>query len=436
MELAAGIGLLTGLGVCTCVMLCPEVRLGRFRIGSYWLVSLVGALCMLLLGVVPLSQVLTGLTADSAINPLKILALFLSMTMLSVYLDEWGLFSYLAGRVLARGHGGQNALFLRLYMVVAVLTVFTSNDIIILTFTPFICCFARRAGIDPLPYLFAEFFAANTWSMLLVIGNPTNIYLATAAGIDFFAYCRVMALPALVGGGVSLLLLWLLFRRRLAQPLRPQAGEVQPLCRLPVGVGVFHLLLCILLLAISSYTGWEMWLITVVLAASLLLFALCYAGTGRGRGGALVRTLRRLPYALVPFVLSMFVLVLALSYTGVTAHLAAWLSGFDPLWSVGLSAYLSANMINNIPMSVLFSTILQDGAFAGAAALRGIYAAIAASNIGACLTPVGALAGIMWLSILKRSGVRLSFGTFVRYGLLVSLPVLLVVCLSLGLVLG
>ena len=72
--------------------------------------------------------------------------------------------------------------------MVAILTIFTSNDIVILTFTPFICYFSKNAKINPIPYLVAEFAAANTYSMMLIIGNPTNIYLATSASIDFISY--------------------------------------------------------------------------------------------------------------------------------------------------------------------------------------------------------------------------------------------------------
>ena len=102
------------------------------------------------------------------------------MTVLSVFLDEVGFFGYIAAFALKKAGRSRKRLFFYLYITVSVLTVFTSNDIIILTFTPFICYFAKSAKIDPVPYLFAEFIAANTWSMALIIGNPTNIYISSA----------------------------------------------------------------------------------------------------------------------------------------------------------------------------------------------------------------------------------------------------------------
>ena len=71
-------------------------------------------------------------------------------------------------------------------------------------------------------------------------------------------------------------------------------------------------------------------------------------------------------------------------------------------------------------MSVLFSTLSSLNGTAAAA-----FASIAGSNLGACLTPVGALAGIMWADILKREGVRFDYRDFLRYGALVSVPTLL-----------
>ena len=135
-----------------------------------------------------ISSAISGITADTSVNPIKILLLFLSMTLLSVYLGDAGFFDYLANRIFLKTKGGKLKLFLVLYAVVSILTVFTSNDVIILTFTPPVCIFAKKAKISPIPFLLGEFVAANTWSMAFIIGNPTNVYLAGSAGISFLEY--------------------------------------------------------------------------------------------------------------------------------------------------------------------------------------------------------------------------------------------------------
>ena len=180
------LSLLTCLSMIGASLFKPDIRLRKLSINTYWIVPLVGALVLLSVGLIAFPDIINGLTADTAINPLKILVLFLSMTMMSVFLDEIGLFRFLASFALKKAKTSQLTLFIVLYILVSFLTIFTSNDIIILTFTPFICYFAKRAKIDPMPYLFASFVAANTWSMMFIIGNPTNIY-----------WHRVMALLSL-----------------------------------------------------------------------------------------------------------------------------------------------------------------------------------------------------------------------------------------------
>ena len=91
---------------CLCMILSvlffPKLRLGKLCLDTYWLVVLAGAVVMLATGQVTLAAVKDSFFSDSAINPLKILVLFLSMTMLSVFLDEVGFFRYLANAVLKK----------------------------------------------------------------------------------------------------------------------------------------------------------------------------------------------------------------------------------------------------------------------------------------------------------------------------------------------
>ena len=151
MIVAIIIAVLTGLGVCLSVLLKPEIKIGKINIGTYWLVALVGAIAVMVSGVVPLSEIGAGLTADRSVNPLKILALFITMTFLSVFLDELGAFEFLAEKAIEKGGESQVKLFFTLYVTVALLTVFTSNDVIVLTFTPFIWHRSCRQMSEPSP---------------------------------------------------------------------------------------------------------------------------------------------------------------------------------------------------------------------------------------------------------------------------------------------
>lgn len=431
MALTVSIALLTVLAMIITVLIKPYVTVGKVKVGLYWIVCLFGAILMLVFGCIPFSQVIKGITADTSVNPLKILALFLSMTLLSIYLGDAGFFDFIADSVFLKTKGGQLKLFLVLYAVVSILTVFTSNDVIILTFTPPICIFAKKAKISPFPFLLGEFVSANTWSMMLVIGNPTNVYLAGASGITFLNYLSVMWLPAIVGGLTGLFVIFLLFRKQLALPLqnRTDTDNLEPVKvnKFLMVVALVHLLVCIILLAVSEFVGVQMWLICLALAISLTVFNLVYNLIRNHSVSPVLKTLKKAPYELIPFVLSMFVIVLSLKERGFTDLLNNALitsTRWDGL-SFGFLSALSANLLNNIPMSVLFERII-DGL-----SIPALYGSIIGSNVGAFITPVGALAGIMWNKILSEHGVRLPFTRFVLYGVTVALPTLLTSTLTL-----
>ena len=420
MLFAILIAAITCLCMIAAVLFFPTIKIKRISFASYWVITLIGALILLFSGTLDVKAVGAAIIADNAINPLKILVLFIFMTVLSIFLDELGFFKYLANCALRRAGNSQVKLFIMLYATVSILTVFTSNDIIILSFTPFVCYFAKNAKIDPLPYLTAEFVAANTWSMALIIGNPTNIYLVTATGGDFLSYLKVMILPTVAAGLVSCACLFLLFRKKLSAPIDVSYEDVVIKDKFLLWTGIVHLAICTVILAVGSYIGIEMWLVSLVSVISLFLFNIVASIVRREKPLALLACLKRAPWALIPFVLSMFVIVEALSMTGVTNEIFKLLGENHSVWKYGVASFLSANLINNIPMSVLFSSILA-GATENTDA---IYATVVGSNLGACFTPIGALAGIMWSSILREHNLKFGYLDFLKTGVTVAIPAL------------
>lgn len=418
---------ITGILVFVSVLVKPHITIGKIQIGTYWVISCLGALILIISRSVPLKYLLSELNSEAQINPIKILILFFTMTSLSIFLDEVGFFRYLANLAIKKTGKNQIKLFIIIYALVSILTIFTSNDIVILTFTPFICFFAKEAHINPIPYLFGEFVGANTWSMFLIIGNPTNIYIASFANIDFMSYVFRMFLPTCSAGITSLFLLLLVFRRQLKKEM--ETTDVEDVViedKFALRVGVVLLAACTILLAISSYLKLEMYLITAGFAISLFLIIFISNLVRHKKHTYLVSTVKRLPYELIPFVLSMFVLVISLSYCGVTSVISEMLVKGDPTYKVGFASFFAANVINNIPMSVLFSSIINASNTAQNMYQVSVYSAIIGSNLGAFFTPVGALAGIMWLSILGKNGIKFSFRNFVTDGAVISIPTMMV----------
>lgn len=417
---ALAIIFITCLLMISSILFFPNMKIRKQTINLYWVISLIGALILTFSGTISLADVKDGLFSNSAINPIKILILFFSMTFLSIFLDEVGFFKYIANQVLKKSGTSQKKLFFLLFAIISFLTIFTSNDIIILTFTPIICYFAKNAKINPLPYLFCEFAAANTWSMLLIIGNPTNIYLGTSAHLGFIEYSIVMLIPTIVAGLSTLGVLYIIFWKKLRIKIENPIIEDYHIADKPLLImGLIHLATCTILLVISSYINLEMWSITFLFAGSLILFVLGRAINQKHAPKQLINSLKRLPYELIPFILSMFIVVLCLREIGFTSKIADFLGFGNPIFTYGISSFFSANIINNIPMSVLFEAVSSEAA--QGAYKAAIYSSIIGSNIGALLTPIGALAGIMWMNSLRTFKIKVSFLTFIKYSAIIGI---------------
>ncbi len=411
-----------------------RARQRRLRLETYFLGALLGPVLLLSLGLLNFHQAVDGLSGTSGHSPLGILSLFLSMVFISIFLDITGFFEWCARRALRAAGGDGRRLFFALYATVALLTVFTSNDIIILTFTPFVCAVSRQGRINPVPYLMAEFFAANTWSMMLYVGNPTNILIASAFRLDFLEYTRWMFLPTLAAGLVNLAGLDLVFRREIRRPVAAAAGDPAAAItdRSGAVLGVILLAGCVLGLAAAPRLGIQIWAVALFFALALLGVLVVRRSWVRLlrqdpslKGGVGLRaTLQRMPWPIVPFILSLFVTVAALRHYGITSgvgRLAEEIFGREPVslvFAYGISSALAANILNNIPMTLAFASVMET--LSGPALQAAALATAAGSNLGANLTPLGALAGIMWMSILRWKRVRLGFLRFVLYGFLVT----------------
>lgn len=413
------ISIITCILLITSILFFPKVKLFNKNINTYWIVCLLGGIFILIFNCISIKECLNGLFSSSSLNPIKILILFFSMTFLSIFLDEVGFFKYLASMIITKVKNSQYSLFVVFYVLVSVLTIFTSNDIVILTFTPFICYFTKNAKINPIPYLVAEFAAANTWSMMLIIGNPTNIYLATSINIDFISYLKVMFVPTLISGIVQFLFLLLIFKRNLSKKLQLVENHSHIKGKLDLVFGLIHLIICLLFLVISSYLNISMWIICAICALSLIACIFTTHIIRHQKLKIILKTLIRLPYELIPFVLSMFIIVLALNKQGITTTISSLLGSENIVIKYGFMSYLSSNLINNIPMSVLFSTIPNFNNSIDN--LKAIYSIIIGSNIGAFLTPIGALAGIMFTDLVNRANIKFGFSTFIKYGSILSL---------------
>lgn len=384
------------------------------------------------------NTILAGIVGNSVIQPYAILILFMSLAYICLSLDATGLFDYLALRTAKAAGTSGKKMFLYFFALSSLLTLFTSNDIVILTLTPIIYYFANSTKTDPIPFLIAQFFAANIWSAALYTGNPTNIILAQANNYSFLGYLQWMLLPTVAAGLVCLGLLWLVFRKRVPRVIEaPKVDAVSALKdRQGAIFGVTCLAAALVGISVCSVLSVPVWqfplAFSLVVAARDLALHVRNGKNLPAHNSALMQSLRRMPWKIVPFVIGLFVMVESLITAGYMDAAASFLSSnlsgpLSSTFGVGLSSSTIANLVSNQPMTILFTRLLQNPSYVSSAnsAQAGLLSLVLSSNFAANLTLIGSLAGLMWSKLLKDKGVNISFREFSKYGLII-MPLTLV----------
>ncbi|TFG29190.1 MAG: hypothetical protein EU532_03720 [Promethearchaeota archaeon] len=448
MNLSSFIILIGFFGVISLILLSFKYKnnlnskKNRFYL-EFWFAPIIGILFLIFTLTINQAIIIKGIFGSEYIQPFAILILFMSLAYICISLDLTGFFEYLALYVLKAAKNSGKRLFLYFFCFSSVLTLFTSNDIVILTITPIIIYFAKYAKINPIPFLIAQFFAANIWSFALYIGNPTNIIVAEAYDFTFLSYSSWTILPTITAGAVCFVLLWIVFRKQI--PATYETPIIIPKTALKdkngaiFGTGI--LVVCLLLLSLAPFFYLQLWQIAFSFALIMLVKNMIYSIYSKYKGSnlqILQKSLSRMPWKIVPFIIGMFIMVEALVASGWIDIFALSFSNLsDNLFiSIFFMAFLSAlacNLMNNQPMTILFTQILLSSSYqtSDQVKLGIIFALIMGSNFGANFTLVGSLAGLMWYKILSDNDVKISFKEFAKIGFLIMPIVITLSCIVL-----
>jgi arsenical pump membrane protein len=410
---------------------------------------LIGILILLITFQINPSNLVAGIIGTATIKPYMIIILFFSLAYACISIDLTGFFAYLALYAAKKSGSSGKKLFFYFFLLSSIMTLFTSNDIVILTLTPIILYFCKYTKANPIPYLIGQFFAANIWSITLYIGNPTNIIVAQAFSLTFLGYSQWMVLPTLIAGISCYFLLKKVFKKDIPNNLQPP--EIQPISALkdrPGAIfGITMLITCLVTLSIAPIFNFDMGVICFIFACLMfgkdVLFDLkTYKNlkkeaqnTSTEENGKNIpmkfklltpkTAFSRMPWKIMPFVFGMFIMVEVLGEAGWIGLFATGVSsivntiGLVPtIFFMCILTSLACNIMNNQPMTIFFTRMLQDVSFIAPTLLiqASMFALIMGSNFGANLTLIGALAGIMWSGISGEKGVQIKYKMFAKYG--------------------
>jgi arsenical pump membrane protein len=397
--------------------------------------ALAGAILMAILFLQP-HQVLEALGFSTAyatplVNTWNVVLILIELMVISTFLDDYGFFEYCAVKAMQMAGGDTKKLFIYTYAVTCFITAFTSNDIAILTLTPIILKFCRRAGLNAKPFMYAFFFAANIASMLLYIGNLTNILIGDAFKLGYFDFSAYMFLPTMAAIVANYAIFYYIFRNDIkgSYPVScdvDERGLIKDKAMVAVGLVVlaFVLVGC-------GFANWLLLPLSVVTTVGAIAIYIAERKP--------IKRTRRISWRVVVFFLSLFIVVNGLVVSGVNGIVGNAISravGQSPLYATFLISMLSAllcNVFNNIPMTAMMVPITSAIATSPRMALAYAYSLVIGSNLGANITITGALAGILWLECAKAEKWSTGASEFIRIGLTVSPIVILVSAAALAL---
>lgn len=385
-----------------------------------------GALALVAFGLLPWTDALAGVHKG-----LDVYMFLTGMMLIAELARQEGLFDWLAALAVAHAHGSPQRLFALVYAVGTLVTVLLSNDATAVVLTPAVYAATRAAGATPLPYLYVCAFIANAASFALPISNPANLVIFGAHMPHLAAWIGRFGVPSLAAIAATYVAL------RMTQRGALQREQITAeVARLPLGRGG----------ALTAYGIGAIALVLMACSARDVALGLptCLAGVATT---AIVLALnrqspwpivRQVSWGVLPLVAGLFVLVEALNQTGVIAalgralHEASAQSPAAAAWGAGILVGLASNLMNNLPVGLIAGSVVAADHLPSpvtGALLIGV-------DLGPNLSVTGSLATILWLTALRREGIEVASWSFLRIGLIVTPPALVLALAALRLSAG
>ncbi len=364
---------------------------------------------------------LTGLlTPDELIAAARIqwrpLAALTCIMVITGVVQEVGAFERLAGWVETRARTRSIAhTFTVIFLLALVTPSLLNNDSAILILTPMVVALTRRLYPDnprtTFAFAFAVFLAPGVAPF--IVSNPMNMIVAEAAGLGFNSYAAVMVPISLAGAVLTYVILRAVFRGVL-RDTKPAPAPLTTIHR-HRGERPAVILLVVVFCAypVVAALGGQIWFVTFAGALAALVLS-------QTHGIAPIRKVAsHVSLDFLVFLWGIFLVVQGLRSVGVVDVLARIYDGSPHLATIGVTSAVGSALVDNHPMSILNMMAIDH-----AHGTRPLLAALIGGDIGPRLLPIGSLAGLLWMDLLRRQGVEINLGKFVRVGTLVLLPTL------------
>jgi arsenical pump membrane protein len=385
--------------------------------------AMAGAALMLMTGIVSLGDLGTVLRQN-----LTVFAFFLGMMTITVLAEGAKLFDRLALGATRLAGGSSRRLFFNIFALGVLISTFLTNDATALILTPVVYALVTRLRLDPLPYVFACTFIADTASMTLPISNPINIILAERfSGMSLTNFLHYLLLPSVAAITINVVAFAIIFRRKIDGRFttRDDGEELDADERRAFRIAAIILVLVGIAFVVASELHPAPIGVVALGGAAALLLATALQGRLRLRevaGG--------ISWSIFPFIAGMFLMVRGLEHAGTTRQLGDALTrlvghgSVQPVVVTGLFSAISSNLINNVPAVAVLTSTIPTIHHVPQSAL--VYGALIGCDLGPNLTVVGSLSTMIWLLLLRQRNMDISALDYAKLGVVVT-PIMLIV---------
>ncbi|WP_019121906.1 ArsB/NhaD family transporter [Brevibacillus massiliensis] len=391
-----------------------------------------GAFFVLLSGSVSLSDlgIITETIGGAAIT-------IMATIVMAIVLESFGFFHWAAEKLAEKANGSGIRLFWYTNLFCFLMTLFVNNDGSILITTPILLLLLHNLGLkthQKIPYLLSGALIATASSAPIGVSNIVNLIALKIVHMDLYLHTAMMFVPSSLGLVLLTLLLFLIFYSKLPRKLptsklslwnyQPTSGnhplktDTSPIPQEKQTQFMCYILLFVLgvrvSLFVASYIHFPVPLMAVIGSLFLLAWRWFYLRV------APTDMLKKTPWHILVFAFSMYVIIYGLHNIGLTHMLVHF---FLPIVSgdllhasvmMGLLVSILSNLFNNHPALMIGTLTLTNMGLEPLPLKISYLASVIGSDVGSLLLPIGTLATLLWMHILKKGKVKISWSEYLR----------------------